>query len=130
VDEPSVGRGLRLTLTEDPDLVAHARAPEVRDAEAGVDGLGEGNGLQVCAMRLDAQADHVAAGDVEAALVDEVRVDDGIEIRVVDDVVDVTVDVVVHPARGDGQEVTERVARGGFRFAGHAATGTCSPVRD
>ena len=37
--------------------------------------------------------------DVEPALGDEVPVDDGVEVRVVDDVVHVPVDVVVHPAR-------------------------------
>jgi hypothetical protein len=39
--------------------------------------------------------------DVEAALLDEPGVDDGVEERVVLDVVDMAVDVVVLPARRD-----------------------------
>ena len=68
--------------------------------------------------------------DVEAPVLDEVAVDDGVEVRVVDDVVDVPVDVVVHPARRDGQEV-RIVARaaGASASVGMAVTGR-SPVRE
>src|SRR6185369_2171115 len=67
--------------------------------------VGEADRAQVGAARLDAQPDDGAVVDVEAALVDEPAVDDGVEVRVVDDVVDVAVEVVVHPAGGDGQAV-------------------------
>src|SRR6185369_15186999 len=67
--------------------------------------VGEADRAQVGAARLDAQPDDGAVVDVEAALGDEPAVDDGVEVRVVDDVVDVAVEVVVHPAGGDGQAV-------------------------
>jgi hypothetical protein len=43
--------------------------------------------------------------DVEPAVADQVLVDDGVEVAVIDDVIDVAVDVVVHPARRDGKEM-------------------------
>src|SRR3546814_764478 len=47
------------------------------------------------------QPDRLAGPDVQAAALDHVAVHRGVEIRVVLDVVDVAVDVVVHPARRD-----------------------------
>ena len=49
--------------------------------------------------------------DVQRALLDQVRVDRGVEPAVVDDVVDVAVRVVVHPAGGDGAEGAVGAAR-------------------
>ena len=63
------------------------------------------------AVRLDAQADHLAALDVEPALADQPGVDHGVEERVVLDVVDVAVDVVVLPARLDRQAVRVAATR-------------------
>jgi hypothetical protein len=53
------------------------------------------------AVRLRAQADDRAVLRVQAALLDEPRVDDRVEPRQVLDVVDVPVDVDVLPARRD-----------------------------
>jgi hypothetical protein len=50
--------------------------------------------------------------DVEPALADQVLVDDRIEVAVIDDVIDVAVDVVVHPAGRDGQKMREVGAAG------------------
>ena len=43
--------------------------------------------------------------DIQPALLDQVGIHRAVEIAVIDDVVDVTVDVVVVPARGDRLEV-------------------------
>ena len=43
--------------------------------------------------------------NIEATDADQVFVDDGVALAVVDDVIDVTVNVVVHPAGGDGEAV-------------------------
>src|SRR5688500_15327315 len=99
MDEPA-GRHARL-LVEEPDLVADARPPQVPDAQAGLDLLRELDGGLERAVRLGAEPDHLPAMDVETALADEPRVDDGVEERVVLDVVDMPVDVVVLPARPD-----------------------------
>src|SRR3569623_2911453 len=56
-------------------------------------------------MGFGADADDLAAVDVEAAFADQKSIDDGIEVAVVLDVVDMTVDVIVLPARRDGLEV-------------------------
>src|SRR3546814_185813 len=65
----------------------------------------KGEGRFELAGALGADADDLAVVDVEATLADEVVVDHRVEVRVVHDVVHMAVDVVVHPARRDGEEV-------------------------
>src|SRR3954454_15430417 len=102
VDEPAGRRRLLAGLrAEEADLVAHARAAEVPDAQRGLDRLGKRERRVEGAVRLGADADDRPAVDVEPALLDQPRVDHGVEERVVLDVVDVAVDVVVLPARRD-----------------------------
>src|SRR3546814_6050703 len=64
-------------------------------------GVGEGDRTAVRTAGLHHQPDRLAGPDVQAAALDHVAVHRGVEIRVVLDVVDVAVDVVVHPARRD-----------------------------
>jgi hypothetical protein len=52
--------------------------------------------------------------DVEHALFDQETVDGGIEVTVVLHVVDVTVNVIVHPARGDDLRMAIIGAHGGL----------------
>jgi hypothetical protein len=70
-----------------------------------VDGVGEGQGLKEQALRLDDEPDNRTPLDVQYARADQILVHDRIEVRVIDNVVDVPVDVVVHPARRYTQEV-------------------------
>src|SRR3970040_2442833 len=73
------------------------------------------------------QADHRALLDVEHATLDQILVHDCVEPGVIDDVVDVTIDVVIDPARSDGEEMPV-VGTAVRRSAGHAAarTSACS----
>src|SRR4051812_19588866 len=120
MDEPARGRGLRPGLrAEQRDLVSDARAADVPDAQRRLDGLGERERRVERAVRLGADADDVPAVDVEAALLDEPRVDHGVEERVVLDVVDVAVDVVVLPARRDRAAVGEVGGGGDGGLAAH-----------
>jgi hypothetical protein len=66
VHEPAGGQRLvlALALAEEPDLVADARAPEVPDAQPGLDRLGKRECPVVGAMGLGAQPDDVAMVDV------------------------------------------------------------------
>src|SRR5690606_32649805 len=94
---------------------------------ARMDGFRERQRREVVATGLDHQPDHRAAVDVEHATLDQVTIDHRVEVRVVDDVVHVAVDVVVHPARGDWQEVpkvaaNQRSRPGRFAWATLAAT--------
>ena len=69
------------------------------------------------AVRLDRNTDNAARVDVQYAAANQVLVDNGIEVRVIDDVVDVAVDVVVHPARRDEEKMpVVRTRLGGFSF--------------
>src|SRR5215211_4158237 len=104
VDEVSLGRGVILVVSEDADLIADAAVAQPGDAKARVHGVGEGERFEIAALRLDDQADDPALLDVEGSRGDQVPVHDRVEVRVVDDVVDVAVDVVVHPAGRDRKE--------------------------
>ena len=53
VDEPAVGGGLLFVPHEDADFVAHARAADVRDAEASFDRLWKADRSRVRAVGLD-----------------------------------------------------------------------------
>src|SRR3954452_13592389 len=117
VDEPAGRREALAVVAEQADLVADARAPQVPDPQRRLHRLGEGERRVEGAVRLGAQADHRPAMDVESALLDQPRVDDGVEVRVVLDVVDVAVDVVVLPARRDRAAV--RVVGEGGQVVGH-----------
>jgi hypothetical protein len=43
--------------------------------------------------------------DVEYSTVDQEAIDDRIEVAVVLNVIDMAIDIVIHPSRGDGQKV-------------------------
>src|SRR5690606_9160165 len=105
VHEPAFGRRFFLAGAEQADAVAHAAVAQLLHPQTGIDAAGEGDLAQETAVRFGAQTDRRATVDVEPALGDQVRVDHRVEVAVVLDVVDVAVDVVVLPARGDGQEV-------------------------
>lgn len=45
--------------------------------------------------------------NIESASTDQILVDDGVKPAVVNNVIDVPVDVVIHPASGDGEKVLE-----------------------
>ena len=65
-------------------------------------------------MRFDHQAYHLAGMDVERTGSDQVLVHRRVEQAEVDDIVEVAVDVVVHPTRRQRFEMCERAARLGF----------------
>src|SRR5207253_9606745 len=96
---------------EDPDRIPDAAVAELLHPEPGVQQVRERDRVLVGALRIDADGDHRAPLDVEPSLLDEEPVDDGVEIRVVDDVVDVSIDVIVVPARLDLEQMAEIFGR-------------------
>src|SRR3546814_18359113 len=104
-DTPFPYTTLFRSFLEKPDRVAHRTVAEVADAQPRLDRFRKGEGRFELAGALGADADDLAVVDVEATLADEVVVDHRVEVRVVHDVVHMAVDVVVHPARRDGEEV-------------------------
>jgi hypothetical protein len=93
------------------DLVRHGVRPSLVTRMPASIVSGKLIGRKVAARRLDDETDDVALADVEPALVDEMLVHHRVEVRVVRHVVDVAVGVVVHPARGDREEVAVVRAR-------------------
>src|SRR5215213_9511862 len=107
VDEAADRGGLVCVALEQPDAVDDARRAELRDREPGLHVAGESELPQELALRLGDQANRVELADVNAGRVDQEAVDRGVEERVVDDVVDVPVDVLVRPPRRDGPQHRE-----------------------
>src|SRR5262249_9580992 len=77
--------------------------------------------LEIIALRLDHQADDRAVERLEHALLDQVAVHHGVEKRIMLNIVDVAIDVVVHPAGRDeteipigGAQLRQRAIRHGF----------------
>src|SRR5690606_30196617 len=72
--------------------------------------------------RLGHQADDLAVVDVEQAVDHQQPVHRRVEPRIIDHIVDVAVDVVVHPARGDGLEAAVVAAFGPLDRSGHGVS--------
>ena len=92
------------------------------DAETGLDRLRKRKGTTEAAMAFRRDADDRCVLDVESTRIDEIAVDHGVEVRIVGHVVDVPVDIIVHPARRDGQEVPVAGAKP-RRIAAHSGDG-------
>lgn len=108
MDEEALRRGQRLVVAEKPDLVADGRTAQPGNPDPGVNRIGKGDLGGVATTGLDHEPDLIAARRVEHALFDQPAVHGGVEERVVDDIVHVPIDVVVHPARGDDAECPVR----------------------
>src|SRR5262245_37346621 len=89
----------------------------MRDAEPGLDRLRIRERPVVAALRLHRDTDDRSMLDIKSARVDQVAVDHRVEIRVVGHVVNVAVDVVVHPACRDGEKM--RVVSAPFWIVAH-----------
>ena len=99
-------------MSEQPNVVlVHGAWADGSSWSAVIESL-QTRGYTVTAPQLPetSLADDVARLDVEPGVVDEEPVHDGVEVRVVDDVVHVAVRVVVHPPRLQGEEVAVGVA--------------------
>lgn len=114
--EVSRGPGGVIAQAENADLVAHTGAADMRDAYAGFQPVREGHRCEILAARLDNQADGGAGVEVQHPLFDQVLVHRRIEVGVIDDIIDVSIDVVVHPSSLDRGEhlVVAATARLGF----------------
>ena len=101
----SLSCSILLIVSEEPDLVANTPVAEPDHPQASVYCIWEGNWFEESALCFDNQADDRTVLDVQSSLIDQITVDDRIEVRVIDDVVDMTVHVIVHPARRNHQEM-------------------------
>src|SRR5690606_25841541 len=111
--EKTLGGCLRFVVAEEPDLVANRRRAKSCNLQAGGNNIGEGDFGEIAAAGLDHQSDLAAAMDIERPLLDEPAIHGRVEERIMHHIVHVAVDVIVHPARGDGAEGAIVAARGG-----------------
>ena len=81
--------------------------------------LPEGEASLVGAAGIHGEANDGRVVNIEATGADQVFVDDGVKPAVVNNVIDMTVNVVVHPAGWDGQEMFVAGAQH-FRIVGAA----------
>jgi len=75
-----------------------------------MDHVGKTDRSEILALGFHHQTDDRALLDIEHPLLDKILVHHRVEEAVVDDVVDVAVDVVVTPARGDSLVVAVGIA--------------------
>lgn len=94
-----------LALFEDRKFVADARIPQLPDAQPDFDHFRKSQRLEVLALRLGGKCDDFPGGDIEATFSDEILVDSRVEKSVVQRIVNVAVDVVVHPTRRQRHKV-------------------------
>lgn len=73
----------------------------MRNPNARFNGLRKSQRGKIVAMRFHHQANGFTLVNVEHALFDQMRIDRRIKPTVVNNVVDVTISIVVHPSRGD-----------------------------
>jgi hypothetical protein len=78
--------------------------------------LRKSRATEVIAMALDGKPDHLARMNIEHPLVDQETIDNRIEVAVILNIVNVTVYVIVHPARRNSQEVKILVALSRWLF--------------
>lgn len=107
VYEAAYGARDIISLPEERDAVYDARRAEAFDVDTGVDRLWKAHRFEKPASRLGDDADGGKVADVGATRLDEESIHRGVEERVVRDVVDVAVVVVVHPAGGNGTQHLE-----------------------
>ena len=105
MDEVSLSCSILLIVPEKPDLVANTPVAEPDHPQASVYCIWEGNWFEESALCFDNQADDRTILDVQGPLIDQITVDDCIEVRVIDDVVNMTVHVVIHPACWNHQKM-------------------------
>ena len=119
VDEEALCSGRGTALHEQADFVADGAVADAADGDAGLHFLREGHGAGVGAAGFHDEADHRPLFDIEQAMFHQPGVHGRIEEAVIDDVVDMTVDVIVHPAGRDGAPGLIVSTRAHFPFASH-----------
>jgi hypothetical protein len=93
------------------------------NAQPGGYRFGKSDRLGVAASGLDHQTNDLAAANVEKAAFDQIAIHDRVEERIIDDIVDVSVGVIIHPAGGDRRNML--VARTRARALSVAGVGHC-----
>src|SRR5450631_142745 len=107
MNEVPCRRGFVLAGSEQPDLVPDRTVAELRDTKPRIDHAGKRQRAMEATTRLHDEADGRPFADIEPSLAHEVLVDYRVEVGIVDDVIHVAVDDVVHPARRDGEKAAE-----------------------
>ena len=92
-------------MLENRKLITHARIPKFADAQPNLDDSRKSQWPQVLTLRLRGECHYCTSIDVETAFRDQVLIDGRVEEGVVESIVDVPVDIVVHPPSRQGQKV-------------------------
>ena len=87
-----------IAAAKNAEFVAHARRAPVRYAQAHVHRLRERQGRKIIAMGFHHQADARAMRHIQRAVLYQIGVDRRVKPAVIDDVIDMAIGVVVHPA--------------------------------
>ncbi len=101
------------------NFVANAAIAYMGDAQTCDHKLGKSNWREVSAARLSHQTNHFAVLQIENLVLQQKIIDCGVKKRVVLDIVDVSIDVVVMPPRGDEMQLWVVAAGASFCFGIH-----------
>ena len=100
--------GLFLALAKQRDFESRRGIPQMADPQAGIDDLGKGQRTVEAARSLHrVERDRIGCLDVQPTLAYQVFGDDAVEPGEIDYVIDMSVHVVVHPARLDLLEMAK-----------------------
>ncbi len=113
---------LRVVILKQPHLIPHTRVAQPGHAQACVHDIRKRNRGKVAAAGFHHQPHHLTGLEIEQAPLNQPLVHHGVEVAVVDDVIHVAIDIVVHPAGGNDLEMGEVRTKQGFEgLSAHGA---------
>jgi hypothetical protein len=108
MDKETLGRRRRLSPCKNAQFPSDAGRSEPRDTQPSFHRFREGNGTMVSAASFNNKTDGCSIGDIEQALFDQPGIHRRIEPTIINDVVDVPIGIIVHPARRNRADRTVR----------------------
>jgi hypothetical protein len=90
-----------VACTENANFITDTRITELHHAYADLDAIGKGKRGEIIALHLYQETDHRTALDIVRTAFDQRLINCGAESAAIDHVVDMPIDIVVHPTRRD-----------------------------
>lgn len=114
MDKVRAGTNLVTMFAEQADLIADAGITQISYSQASFNFFWEQQRAIIFALTLYGDSYYCIVLDVQSACTNKVFIGHSVDVRIVNHVVNVPVDVIIHPAGGDGQEMI--VVGSGFLF--------------
>lgn len=128
--ESTLGYRCRLATFEDAQVIGHAALTQALDGETRFELIGKRYRSAIATRGLDDHADRGQAADIDTGLLEQKTVHGGIEVGVIDNIVDMPVGIVVTPARLHGAEHPEIISVGHVKDIVHTVATGCQLSAD